>query len=1167
MRVAVDTGGTFTDFVARTSQGEDRFLKRPSTPEDPAQAILSGLAELETLTGETATRLDHGTTVATNALLEGTTSTTLLVVNKGFEDLLLLGRQNRDELFALEPSPRPLLLPRHQVLGIGGRLGPSGEELEALEALDLWIETHRSALIATDAVAICLLHSCSDARHEEAIAEALKQEMPELFISCSHRIASIPREYERAQATVANALVQPLMARYLGRLRAARPDLTIRIMASDGGLMDLAQAQTFPGRTLLSGPAGGLVGAWAAAEGIDRRALLSLDMGGTSTDVAAGLGLPACAQQGGIGPHRIAQDMLPVETVGAGGGSIAWIDADGLLQVGPQSAGADPGPVAYGRGGRQATVTDANVVLGRLPSLLDGGMMMDEEGARKAIANLAQALGQSTQSTARAILAQAEARMARACRRVTVSRGIDPGDLCLVAFGGAGGLHAASICEEIGCQEFMVPAGAGLLSARGILHASPQIRRKKPWLGPIDNDSLQQMEAILEGLQEQAESELMPPITGRLWCLRLRYRGQGSSLQIPWQPGETKRSLQARFAAAHEEGFGFRQDDGEIEVVQLEAVATGASLAMDGSGAPIQRIEGPQVLAGMDRTVWLPEGWSAEIYGDQTLRCFRPATVDRPSTEASLPLALEIHHQRLSAIAEEMGERLRRSARSTNIKERRDYSCAVFDRQGQMLAHAAHIPVHLGATPASVHAAFDSGTLQPGAEVLVNDPYAGGSHLPDLCLVSSAPEPAAILVANRAHHADVGGITPGSLPSSVTPEGYRVLRIDDEGLRLPPTRFDTACVERVATASRSPWERRGDLQAQQAANAAGLAGMLRLHDGLGTDRFDELSGALLDLGEARMARCIQGIPDGIYCFEDFLDDDGLGGGPLAIPVRIEVEGSRAVVDFRTAPDQVGSPINAARAVTESAVLYVFCCLAEGTMPANAGMLRPIRILTRPGSILHPTEPAPVSAGNVETSQRIVDSLFGALAQALPRQIPAASGGSMSNLLFGAPDGSFVHYETLACGAGAGPSGPGADGIQTHMTNTLNTPIERLEQSFPVRVEAYKVAPAGTGNGGRGVIRVLRFLEPVVLSLSGERRHLEPWGLHGGPAGRRGRQTLILPDGSETSLPGKISLPLAAGSILELESPGGGAWQDWSSSQVLAMSTAPENIDDRGTDRA
>ena len=1161
MRVSVDTGGTFTDFVACTRLGETHFLKRPSTPHDPAEAILLGLSALEEQTGEMVTRVDHGTTVATNAILENKTAPTILVTNSGFEDLLLLGRQNREHLFALEPTSRTLLLPRSQVLGIEGRLDAKGNELIPLAHPLQWIEMHRHRLEQTESIAICLLHSCCNPVHERLLAAAIEQAFPEIFISNSHQIANVPREYERAQATVANALVQPIMHRYLGRLQSARPKITINVMSSSGGLMDIHQARSFPCRTLLSGPAGGVVGAWSVGSRLTKNALLSLDMGGTSTDVAAGKDLPTCVEQGRLGVHPIAQEMLPVETVGAGGGSIAWIDPDGLLQVGPQSAGAFPGPVAYGQGGQQPTVTDANVVLGRLPSLLGGQVTLDEVAAKSAMKRLADALDQSIESTAQAIIAQAEVRMARACRRVTVARGIDPEELCLIAFGGAGPLHAAAVCEELGCREFLVPHGAGVLSAWGIAHAKPRAFRQKSITSPLNETIHARLPQWFANLKIDAQSELNQAVKAHEFRLRLRYRGQGSSLQIVWCAEDSLEKLKNRFEKAHVEGFGFAAAADEIEIAQLHAEVTGSSPVLRSPTSSSSSIQGPQVLLGMDRTVWLPEGWTAERFDDQTLRCFRDEDQVTASATTQISLTLEVHHQRLAAIAEEMGERLCRTARSTNIKERRDYSCAVFDAKGRMLSHAAHIPVHLGATPATVQAVINSGLIKPDAEVLVNDPYTGGSHLPDLCLVSAAKTSSAGLVANRAHHADIGGITPGSLPSSVTPQGYRKLTIHDEGFRLQPTPWSSEVIDRIATASRSPWERRGDLHAQKAANQAGLSGLLRLYHQLGASDFHALNQSLLELGESRMTRCLHEIPDGVYSFEDYLDGDGLGGGPLPLSVQIEIKSGRACVDLREVPDQVASPINASRAVTESAVLYVFCCLAGDEMPANSGMLRPIDILTRPGSLLDPVDPAPVSSGNVETSQRIVDCLMGALAKAVPHRIPAASGGSMNNLLFGALDGRFVHYETLACGAGAGPKGPGADGIQVHMTNTLNTPIERLEQCFPVRVEGYSLAPRHSGNGGRGVCRSLRFLEPVELSLSGERRKLPPWGLHGALPGRRGHQYLTDPQGVKRPLPGKISLIVEAGSVLHLESPGGGAWRDWSNSQVLAMRSGREEIHD------
>jgi N-methylhydantoinase B len=480
-----------------------------------------------------------------------------------------------------------------------------------------------------------------------------------------------------------------------------------------------------------------------------------------------------------------------------------------------------------------------------------------------------------------------------------------------------------------------------------------------------------------------------------------------------------------------------------------------------------------------------------------------------------------------------------------------DFSCAVFDADGNMLVQAAHIPVHLGSQPMSVRAAMQAALPRSGVDVILNDPFAGGTHLPDVTLVKPVflpgdPKPA-YFVSNRAHHADVGGLTPGSMPA-----GVRGVTIDDEGFRLPPTELTAEVRAQFAAASRTPEERYGDLRAQEAANTVGCRRLAELIASVGPERTRELNAALLDYSERRMRRIIESLGDGVYEHTDYLDDDGAGIDPVPIPVQVTIDGDRAVVDFSAAPDAVTGPMNTVRAICVSAVFYVFRCLGGEEVPANAGLLRPIQIITRRGSICDAQPPAAVSAGNVETSQRLVDALLGALASAAPDRIPAASCGTMNNVLLGGTDPrpgprqgqAFVHYETIGGGAGGSPRGPGADAIHTHMTNTLNTPVEELERSFPVRIREYSVRPGRQEpphHGGAGVVRSYEFLADAEVTLISERRRLAPWGLGGGDAGEPGRNSLRRANGATESLAGKARVRVAAGDVLVVETPGGGDW--------------------------
>jgi len=1145
--VAVDTGGTFTDLVARGPNGEVLRSKRPSTPDDPGRAVTEGLAAL----GVPVAAVHHGTTVATNALLEGRGAAAVLVTNAGFEDVLRLRRQARPDLYALHPVVPPPVVPRARVLGVGGRRGPRGEVIDELEDLGAWIDRHRAVLAAAPAVAVSLLHAYVDGADEARVARALRGAFPGLPVSTSHALAPVVREFERTATVATNAALAPPMTTYLARLSEAVAPAPLTVMGSGGGRLTAEEAAAGPVHTVLSGPAGGVRGAWAVGRRCGREALLTLDMGGTSTDVSVVRGELQPTDDGELAGHPLRIPLLPIETVGAGGGSVAFIDAGGALRVGPRSAGAVPGPACYGRGGVEPTVTDAHVVLGRLEALLGGDFPLDLQAARAAVSGLAVALDAGTQETAAAILAVAEANMARACKRVSMERGIDPRALTLVAFGGAGGLHACSLADELGCPEVLFPTAPGVLSAQGILEAPREVALTRSFPAGDGPPELAEARAAL-----LAEARRRLPHGAVAQSLAdCRYAGQTWALAVP-MPDDVG-GLRDAFDALHRDRYGYALPSAAWEVVALRLYwRTLEETPPVQACAPARTWAGPCAVSRYGATLWLPAGWRAESAAGGDLRCTRAtpdsATVDgRPAPgRRGRVLALEVHRQRLAAIAEEMGATLMRAAFSANIKERRDFSCAVFDAAGRMLVHAAHIPVHLGSTPLSVRASIRAVPMSPGVQVLSNDPFAGGTHLPDVTLVTPVFLPGegrpAFYVANRAHHADVGGIAPGSLPA---PRGGRGLTIDDEGVRIPPTPLDDALRARFAAASRMPRERAGDLRAQEAANRVGAARLVDWVLAQGAAEVRSRNEALLDYAERRARSLLRGLPDGRWSATEYLDDDGVGDAPVAIPVTLTIEGDGAVVDFTEAPDQVPGPLNAVRAIAISAVFYAFRCLAGESLPANAGLMRPIEVRTRPGSIIDARPPAAVSAGNVETSQRLVDAVCAVLAGAAPDRVPAASCGSMNNVLFGGDGPSrFVHYETLAGGAGGGPAGPGADAIHSHMTNTLNTPVEALERAYPVRIDRYAVTDsppvdADVVPGGAGVERRYRFLEPAVVTLMTERRRLPPPGLHGAPSGVPGRNTVVRAGTSnEIELPGKVTVDVEAGDVVCVRTPGGGHWR-------------------------
>ena len=1205
LTVAIDTGGTFTDLSGRLPDGDSVRLKVPSTPDDPARAVCNALGVFERevdlrLADEAGSRsgrgdiaeIRHGTTVATNALLERRGARVVLVTTAGFEDLLRLRRQDRPDLYAVDPVVPSPLVPPERCVGVVERLDPAGGVQRPLEPLDAWIKRNQGVLDQAEVFGVSLLHAYANGAHERAVGAALQSAFPGRPAYLSHQLAPVLREYERTSTVAVNAYVAPVMAGYLDQLTQAVAPAELAVMGSAGGLLAASKAMSEPVHTVLSGPAGGVRGAWAVGRRCDRSMLLTLDMGGTSADVSLVTGELAPEDDGALALHPLRIPLLPIETVGAGGGSIAYVDGGGVLRVGPRSAGATPGPAAYGRGGPAAepTVTDAHVVLGCLPSLLGGEMALDGQAARNAVGRVAEKLGATLEDTARAIIAVVEANMARACKRVTLERGVDPRTLTLVAFGGAGGLHACALADELGCPDVLFPGEPGVLSAEGMLDAPREIGATRTLILPDSEwpsagltthfDAL--CAEITHALQTTAPQGRRTPAVDVSWqsFADCRYAGQTFTLPVPLsiEAGVRSERLRAEFNALHERRFGYV--GGADRVVQLVSIrvygrvdtphaADGVAVA-ESSGEPAP-IHGPRAITTYSATLWLPAQWQATRLRSGDLLCVRSSgtRVERRSAgpAAPLPLSLEVHRQRLAAIAEEMGATLMRAAFSANIKERRDFSCAIFDAQGRMLAQAAHIPVHLGSAQLSVEAAIDAVPMGPGDDVVLNDPFAGGTHLPDVTLVTpvyldgaqSADGRPHFYVANRAHHADVGGISPGSLPAPRDVDGRpRSLTIEDEGFRIGPTKLTEHLRHRIACASRTPDERLGDLRAQEAANRLGKQRIKALVAEVGLAGAQSLDAALLDYSERRMRALIRRLPDGTYTACDHLDDDGITTEPVPIPVTVEITGDRVRVDFSAAPDAVPSSMNAVKAIAVSAVFYVFRCLAGEEMPSNAGLMRPIEVATRRGSIVDARWPAAVSAGNVETSQRLVDALWLALAQA-DQSLPAASGGTMNNVLFGGVDTRqggrpFVHYETLACGAGGSAHGRGADAIHTHMTNTLNTPVEALEHAYPLRIERYAVRPpaipaASSGltspqvqSGGAGIVRAYRFLVPAVVTLMSERRVLAPYGSNGAPAGIVGRNRLRRASGEEIRLPGKCTVAVDCNELLIVETPGGGGWQ-------------------------
>lgn len=1263
--VGIDIGGTFTDIVyympsqsSENGTGELFIHKVPSTPKDPAQGLLNGLQALNVAP---ASVVIHGSTVATNALLERKGARAALLTTEGFADVLEIGRQDRPALYDLMQQRAPVLIPRERRLELPERLDHYGNVLRAptLEACERLVE--QLVACEPESIAVSLLYSFRNPAHEQMVAELLRERFPQLYLSLSSDILPQFREYERTSTVAVNAYVQPLMARYLNNLRGQLQG-PLCIMQSSGGSISATTAAQEPVRTVLSGPAGGVIGAFHVAQLAGQKQIITLDMGGTSTDVALCPGVIPQTTEASVAGCPVSIATVAIHTVGAGGGSIVRLDEGNALIVGPDSAGADPGPACYGKGDA-LTVTDANLVLGRIDPayFLGGRFTLYPERAQHSMAELAERMGVGVQEAALGIIRVVNASMERALRTVSLAQGYDPRLFTLLPFGGAGPLHACELAEALHIPRVFVPRYPGVLSALGMV------------LAPIVKDYVQTVmldtrmleptavEAGFAALETRASEEMQAemhqmasqsaPITLQR-SYDLRYLGQSYELTTP-AAGDLDATLKS-FHALHQQRFGHSHPD---EPVQLVAVRLKAVVQPEAPELPVtslasasvehallaerlmvfaageykahvydrtkllhgNHIVGPALLVQADSTFLLAPGWDGHVdaYGNICAEMRQSASIgetfdvgtqfivpvsgghesagqegamncaptgddwsmvapvsgggeslgqegamncapteDDRSMVASTPVSLEIFKHLFASAAEEMGVTLGRTAYSPNIKERKDYSCACFDAQGRLIAQAAHIPVHLGAMPASVRAAIDRFQhFVPGDVIMLNDPYLGGTHLPDITLVSPvfiAGDPDGHagelfgFVASRAHHADIGGISPGSMPMS--------REIYQEGFIIPPLKLakggvmNQEVLELFYRNVRTPWERRGDIDAQVAAAAIGIQRLQEIIVRYGSRTAQAHAEALL-LYAAQLTRTtLSRLPETIVQFTDYLDDDGWGVEALPITVHMQVKDGMLSVDFTGSAAQSTGCINAVRAVTESAVLYVVRCLVGEHVPTNQGCLEPVTIIVPEGSLLNAVAPAAVAAGNVETSQRVVDVLFGALAQLAPQRIPAASQGTMNNLTLGGYDAErkrmFAYYETMGGGMGARPGADGLSGVHVHMSNTRNTPVEALEMELPLRVQRYALRYGSGGEGryrgGDGLCRELCFLEPATVTLLTERRKRAPYGLHGGADGATGLNTLEH-NGVVTRLPGKITLDVRVGDVLTICTPGGGGF--------------------------
>jgi 5-oxoprolinase (ATP-hydrolysing) len=1192
----VDRGGTFTDIVARHPDGRLSTAKllseNPGRYRDAAVAGIRqilGLAEGAPIPSGVVEAVKMGTTVATNALLERKGERVLLLVNRGFADILRIGNQARPKLFELNVQLPSLL--HERVAEVGGRLSVDGEELEALDEAGARAALREAHAAGIRSVAVALMHAWAHPQHEIRLGEIAREEGFSQ-ISLSHQASPLPRLVPRGDTCVVDAYLSPILRRYVDQVaEELGPETRLYFMQSSGGL---TEAGRFQGKdAILSGPAGGIVGAarTAAMGGFDR--VIGFDMGGTSTDVALYAGEFERAFETQVAGVRMRAPMMAINTVAAGGGSILKFDG-ARYRVGPESAGAVPGPACYRRGG-PLTVTDANVMVGKIqpaffPAIFGpkGDQPLDADTVRDKFAALAQEIAQATgqppldpREVAEGFLRIAVSNMAHAIKQVSIQKGHDVTRFALQCFGGAGGQHACLVADELGMTTVFLHPFAGVLSAYGMGLADQSVIRE----GAVEKtiaEAVADLPARLAALEEDGRAELArqgadPARLVATHRLHLRYQGTDAFLPIPM--AATAAELEAAFTEAHRKRFGFASEGRPIVVEAAIAEVTSpgeqvreaplpargadkleplATVPLFAEGAEHQapvfdrdalragdRIPGPALIREAIATIVVEPGWEAEATAMNHIvlrRVAERANATLASAEGRPdPVMRELFNSLFMSIAEQTGVVLQNTSLSVNIKERLDFSCAIFDAEGNLVANAPHIPVHLGAMGESVKTVIRlrGDTLKPGDVVALNNPYEGGTHLPDVTVITPVFDEAGkdilFFVGSRGHHADIGGLTPGSTPpgsATLEEEGVVIsnfLLVEQGRFREEEFR---ALLASARYPARSPDVNVADIKAQVAANETGVQELRRAVRQFGLATVQAYMRHVMDNAEESVRRVLERLKDGR--FETRTDD----GTPLVVEVRVDRANRRATIDFTGTGPQRPDNFNAPRAVCRAVVLYSFRTLVGEDIPLNDGCLKPIEIVIPDGTFLSPRPGAAVVAGNTEVSQMTTNALLAAL------DACASAQATMNNLLFG--DDKYQYYETVCGGVGAGPGFDGASAVQTHMTNTRMTDPEILEMRYPVRLEEFSIRRGSGGNGqwrgGDGSRRRIRFLREMEAVIVASRRNVPPHGLHGGSDGAPGRQWVERADGSRTDMPGNTGrATLRPGDALLLETPGGGGW--------------------------
>jgi 5-oxoprolinase (ATP-hydrolysing) len=1214
----IDRGGTFTDVVAR--RPDDTLAVRKLLSEDPGRYTDPAVAGIRRLLGveegapipaERISVVRLGTTVATNALLERTGEPTVLVITRGFADALRIAYQDRPRIFDRQIVRPEMVYSR--VIEATERIGARGEVIIALDedavACDLraaYDEGFRSA-------AVVCMHGYRYPAHEVRIGEIARR-AGFAEVSLSHAASPLMKLVSRGDTTLVDAYLSPILARYVDQVASELDGVRLQFMQSSGGLTG---AHLFRGKdSILSGPAGGIVGMARTAQAAGFDKVIGFDMGGTSTDVSRYAGEFERQYETQVAGVRMRAPMLSIHTVAAGGGSVLHFDGS-RYRVGPDSAGAHPGPAAYRRGG-PLTVTDANIMLGRIqpayfPTVFgeSGDQPLDAGIVREQFAALAWRIGEATggpslsrgsggsaarsstppspEQVAAGFLEIAVANMANAIKKISVQRGYDVTQYVLATFGGAGGQHACAVADALGITRVLIHPLAGVLSAYGMGLADVTAMRETAVEAPLAAGLLPELDQVAGRLEADAFAELAQQGIGpgRARSARrahLRYDGTDTALPVPLG-GVAE--MTASFEQAYRQHFSFLMPGKTVlvEAVSVELVAAsaasaapaagqppdgiprgqppgpgqpgsaGATVAMYAAGAradvplmrrqdlrPGQRVDGPALIVEDFATTVTELGWRAELTGLGDLLLTRVAARPEQHLAGTTvdPVMLEIFNNLFMSVAEQMGVRLRSTAHSVNIKERLDFSCAIFDADGGLIANAPHIPVHLGSMGESIKIVVtrNAGRMQAGDVYVLNDPYHGGTHLPDITVVTPVFDGAGrgvlFYVASRGHHAEVGGITPGSMPAFSTLVEEEGVLIDNWLLVRGGVLREAQTLDLLRSApypSRNPEVNLADLRAQVAANEKGVQELRGMIAHFGLDVVRAYMGHVQDNAEEAVRRVITALSDGEYAYP--LDS----GAVIQVAVRVDREARTAQVDFAGTSAQLPGNFNAPSSVAMAAVLYVFRTLVADDIPLNSGCLKPVRVIIPPGCMLAPQYPAAVAAGNVETSQAITGALYAALG------VMAEGSGTMNNVTIG--NERYQYYETVASGSGAGRGFAGTDVVQTHMTNSRLTDPEILEWRYPVRLERYAIrhgsGGAGRWPGGDGGRREIRFLEPMTVTTLSSHRRVPPYGMAGGKPGALGRHWVQHADGSVTPMRGCDSVAVAAGDVFVIETPGGGGY--------------------------